>query len=131
MRTYHTGATRKRILPLRLFSMAGLETPAPIAAGQEIMFHPGPDAATKRPKAAGRVLSQLGSVGLGLVRLEMADKTWWSRDVRGMEDWHRGPRLTVEVGGETYGVHVGHGEAYGAAQAAAAEAAAAAPGTGS
>lgn len=116
VRTYHTGATRKRILPLRLFSMAGLDTPALNGTGQDILFHPGPDATTKRPKAAGRVLSQINSVGLGLVRLEMVDKSW-QREVRSMEDWHNGPRLTVEVGGETFGVKVGHGEAYGASLA--------------
>lgn len=149
VRTYHTGATRKRILPLHFFPLSdpalslsdlpvsSLEpsssspTTVPISPGSNIIFHPGPSSASveggdstsssaasstsTRPKAAGKILSQLSNVGLGMVRLEMADRSWWARQPQPQTvgEYMRGPRLTAELGGEQWGVKVGMGEAYG------------------
>lgn len=105
VRTYHTGATRKRILPIRL------QTPPPAALGSglDITYHPPSSAASQRPKSAGRLLSlhpAATQVGLGLVRLEMAERSCWQTDDPG--------RLTVNMDGVEYGVEVGKGEAFGA-----------------
>ncbi|KAL7420296.1 ccr4 associated factor [Cryptotrichosporon argae] len=141
VRTYHTGATRKRILPLRLFPLSDpsaslsslLSAPAsltPAAAGADITFHPPSSSASQKPKAAGKVLRVLQSrVGLGLVRVEMAERSWWApggvADAEELEGtsgltvgrWLEGERgiLTAQVGGEEFGVWVGKGEAYAAA----------------
>lgn len=139
VRTYHTGATRKRILPIRLFpldtpsaQLSTLISPEPSSTGPpgldagkgvDIMFHPGPGSATRRSKSAGRILSThptSSSVGLGLVRLEFAERTWWSSPLQQratIPDWAEGSngRLSASIGGTEWGVYVGQGEAYGAA----------------
>lgn len=131
VRTYHTGATRKRILPIRLFPLDHADTPLPSSINPdtpvnpdmpgEIMYHPPASSATRKPKSAGRVLTlhdTYGTVGLGLVRLELVDRTWWSQPaIQSVGDWldGEGPRLTTFMGGKEYGVFVGKGEAYAAA----------------
>jgi len=105
VRTYHTGATRKRILPIRLRSLP----PATLASGLDITYHPPSSSASRKPKSAGRLLSlhpAVTNVGLGLVRLEMAERSCWQTDDPG--------RLTVKIDGEEYDVDVGKGEAFGA-----------------
>lgn len=124
VRTYHTGATRKRILPLRLFPLdqslptdfLDLPAQAPGAIG-DVLYHPPSTSATKKPKSAGRVLSlhsAYGTLGLGLLRLEMVDRTW--SQPTSIEEWVNGTsaRLTTNMGGKDYGVYVGKGEAYAA-----------------
>lgn len=126
VRTYHTGATRKRILPIRLFpldtSAPILSEPQPIIPGlpSEIMFTPGADSSTRRARSAGKIVAlheKYGSIGLALIRLEMAEKSWWSQPlVNTVKEWvdsGRG-RLTTTMNGQEYGVHVDPGEAYGA-----------------
>jgi len=132
VRTYHTGATRKRILPIRLFPLDNPPThlssilppsdpsntgpSVGTGAGTEITYHPPASSASKKPRSAGRILSlhpSVTSVGLGLVRLEMVERTRWAGTV---VDWMEGEggRLLANVGGEEWGVWVGRGEAFGA-----------------
>jgi hypothetical protein len=58
-------------------------------------------------------------VGLGLVRLEMVERCWWSGDIasRTIGEWLASGmgRLTASVGGVEWGVYVDKGEAYAAA----------------
>lgn len=140
MRTYHTGATRKRILPIRLFPLGnpsaelstyiGADGPGPegpaglqVGKGVDITYHPPASSATQRTKSAGKILSlhpTHSSVGLGLVRLEFAERSWWSTPLRSgatVQDWqdNEGGRLSASVGGADWGVFVGQGEAYSAA----------------
>lgn len=141
VRTYHTGATRKRILPIRLFPLdqpslvldqiisanASTDQPGPaglkVGNGVDITYHPSASSATQRTKAAGKILSlhpTASSVGLGLVRLEFAERAWWSAPPeRGatVQDWAEGEtgRLSASIGGTEWGVYVGKGEAYQAA----------------
>ncbi|KAK4684122.1 hypothetical protein P7C73_g6080, partial [Tremellales sp. Uapishka_1] len=120
VRTYHTGATRKRILPVRLYPLDAEFDPSSSKLPEiahhfplplEITYHPPKSSASQKPKSAGKVVSlhDVYSVGLGLVRIEMAEKSWWTgeREDRG--------RLRVRVGDVEYGVWVGKGEALGAA----------------
>ena len=60
MRTYHTGATRKRILPVLVDD--GL-----LGTG-DITYHPPASAASQKSRPAGKVLSvhESGRVGLGV-----------------------------------------------------------------
>ena len=90
VRTYHTGVTRKRILPIR------------VADGfvGEIIYHPPADAASQKPRTAGRIIASRGELGLGLVRLEYAERACWTNQPVG--------RLTA-CDSE---VMVGKGEAY-------------------
>lgn len=92
VRTYHTGQTRKRIMPIRLLS-AG--TPArdeeslpswPAngdrpAAGMAIEYVPPQDAPSQKRRPAVRLLSVHPeyAVGLGLMRLEHVDRVWGLR----------------------------------------------------
>lgn len=101
MRTYHTGATRKRILPVLVDD--GL-----LGTG-DITYHPPASAASQKSRPAGKVLSvhESGRVGLGLVRLEMAERANWITGDRG--------RLTIEVDGKEQEIHAAKGEAYAAA----------------
>ena len=140
VRTYHTGATRKRILPIRLFPLSEPATPLDqcilptkldhdgpaglkVGNGVDIIYHPSKTSASQRPKSAGKILSlhpTVSSVGLGLVRLEFADRAWWSAPLRAgatVQDYmnSEGGRLSASIGGTDWGVHVGKGEAYGAA----------------
>ncbi|WWC57694.1 uncharacterized protein I303_100228 [Kwoniella dejecticola CBS 10117] len=180
VRTYHTGATRKRILPIRLLPLVGggssnggsSSHKGPVAQDQdipgnstssasasasasassisdipqitdqlEITYHPPSTAASKKPRSAGKILSlhpQFTSVGLGLVRLEFAEKACWSPDAISLSLSHLNSssfsssgsnqiqiqsedqnaeigRLTTQIGDRTYGVYVDKGEAYGAA----------------
>ncbi|OCF34758.1 mitochondrial protein [Kwoniella heveanensis CBS 569] len=108
VRTYHTGATRKRILPIRLIplnssssntsnttllehltnpassfpasSSSGAAIPADALGGLELTYHPPSSSASKKPRSAGKLLSLSPSsnVGLALVRLEMAEKSCWA-----------------------------------------------------
>lgn len=71
-------------------------------------------------------------MGIGIVRTEMASKTWWlsglnqkhgqdsvgAKDDITVQDWWNGnlPRLGVKIGDVEFGVWVGEGEAYGAAR---------------
>lgn len=59
-------------------------------------------------------------MGLGLVRLEFAERTWWSapfQESATVADWvnSKTGRLSATIGGAEWGVYVGQGEAYGAA----------------
>ncbi|WVR03195.1 hypothetical protein IAU60_000186 [Kwoniella sp. DSM 27419] len=134
VRTYHTGATRKRILPVRLIplnqggsladflppsspSTSASQTLASSPGPLEITYHPPESAASKKARSAGRILAlQQGSIGLGLVRLEMAEKAWWSGDIStgSVQEWLESGvgRLTTQIGDTTFGVHVDKGEAY-------------------
>ncbi|EIW73166.1 mitochondrial protein [Tremella mesenterica] len=167
VRTYHTGATRKRILPIRLFPLSSnkplseivlspptvsslstaptlpespplpeLSTPTSTFSTTgdlshtsitdeesqiDITYHPPPDATLKKARSAGKILSLLPhhpNVGLGLVRIEMAERTWWNApSVGSVTDWAKGNRgrLIANVHGEEMGVYVGMGEAYNSA----------------
>lgn len=94
-----------------------------VGKGVDITYHPSSDSASQRTKSAGKILALHGSyptVGLGLVRLEFAERTWWSAPLaKGatVADWANGKigRLTTSIGGSEWGVYVGQGEAYGAA----------------
>lgn len=145
VRTYHTGATRKRVLPIRLFPLSDptaslaqftsptslLEGPSgsKVGNGADVTFHPSKSSASQRPKSAGKILSlhpAVSSVGLGLVRLEFAERTWWSAPLREgatVQDYLDGEagRLSASIGGTEWGVYVGKGEAYAAALAASQE----------
>lgn len=139
VRTYHTGATRKRVLPIRLFPLSDpnasvdqytapntlLEGPSgsKVGNGVDITYHPSKSSASQRPKSAGKILSlhsTVSSVGLGLVRLEFAERTWWSESIRAgatVQDYldNEGGKLSASIGGNDWGVYVGKGEAYSAA----------------
>lgn len=139
VRTYHTGATRKRVLPIRLFplsdpnasvdqytSLSTLQVgPSGLKVGNgvDITYHPSKSSASQRPKSAGKILSlhpTVSSVGLGLVRLEFAERTWWAPSVRvgaTVQDYldNEGGRLSASIGGDDWGVYVDKGEAYSAA----------------
>jgi hypothetical protein len=129
VRTYHTGATRKRILPIRLFPLRSDNAlPTNLSPGEaltpgtfgEVTYHPPAIASTKKPKSAGKILSlhdTYGSVGLGLLRLEMVERTWWNQaPCASVDEWLNGgsARLTTVMSGTEYGVYVGKGEAYAA-----------------
>lgn len=127
VRTYHTGATRKRILPLRLFPLqpdnsipSSLLDSEPVSPGSfgDVIYHPPASSATKKPKSAGKILSlhdTYGTIGLGLLRLEMVERTWWNRPAcSDVEEWSQGARLTTTMNGVEYGVYVEQGEAYAA-----------------
>ncbi|WVF66659.1 hypothetical protein IAT40_001400 [Kwoniella sp. CBS 6097] len=159
VRTYHTGATRKRILPIRLFPLAltagtsslhdlitlssssvsaqvQVQIPTDALGGLEITYHPPSSSASKKPRSAGKILSlssdsaesSQGSVGLALVRVEMAEKSCWitapeGQDVLSLtvDQWKAGDsggdngRLITKIGDVEYGVYVDQGEAYAAA----------------
>ena len=51
-----------------------------------------------------------GSVGLGLVRLEMVEKSCWSHG-------EESGRLSINLDGQSIGLLVGEGEAYAAVRA--------------
>ncbi|TXT05054.1 hypothetical protein VHUM_03874 [Vanrija humicola] len=136
VRTYHTGATRKRILPVRLFPLSGSAPLASVAEGSasgpsrggqqgiDITFTPSSDSKSKKPRSAGKLLAlhaDSTSVGLALIRLEFADRAWWADGASDgtVADWVSGAKgtLTAEVGGTRWGVWVGKGEAYAEALA--------------
>ncbi|WWC97456.1 hypothetical protein V866_004336 [Kwoniella sp. B9012] len=136
VRTYHTGATRKRILPIRLIPLTTntntntslsdfLSTPTQIPIGQtdeqlEITYTPSSSASSKKPRSAGKILSLHPSsmgVGLGLVRIEFAERSCWSTINlnQSIKDWYENEenhRLTTKIGDQIYGVYVDKGEAY-------------------
>ncbi|KAI9632121.1 putative transferase CAF17, mitochondrial [Dioszegia hungarica] len=129
VRTYHTGATRKRILPISLFPLrSDSALPADLSPGEaltpgtfgEVTYHPPASSSTKKPKSAGKILSlhdTYGSVGLGLLRLEMVERTWWNQaPCASVDEWLNGgsARLTTVMSGTEYGVYVGKAEAYAA-----------------
>ena len=141
VRTYHTGATRKRVLPIRLFPLSNptasldqytsptslQEVPSGSKTGTrlDVTYHPSKSSASQRPKSAGKILTlypTVSSVGLGLVRLEFAERTWWTAPLREgatVQDYMDGEtgRLSASIGGEEWGVYVGKGEAFAAASA--------------
>ncbi|WVQ94278.1 hypothetical protein IAU59_001357 [Kwoniella sp. CBS 9459] len=112
VRTYHTGATRKRILPVRLipldfgdphrnsssslldyltssssgsFKSTIPSIPTDALGGLEITYHPPASSASKKPRSAGKILSLSSTqpnVGLALVRIEMAEKSCWTTGAR-------------------------------------------------
>lgn len=100
-----------------------------VGNGVEITYSPSKSSASQRPKSAGKIVSlhpTISSVGLGLVRLEFAERTWWSPAMKAgagveatVQDYidGEGGRLSANVGGADWGVYVGKGEAYGAASA--------------
>jgi hypothetical protein len=100
-----------------------------IGKGVDILYYPPADSATQRAKSAGKILSlhaSYPSVGLGLVRLEFAERTWWSAPLEEgatVADWTNSKtgKLTAMIGGSEWGVYVGQGEAYGAATKAGAD----------
>ena len=106
MRTYHTGATRKRILPIDL-DLGDASAPPP---GSDITFHPAPSSASKKPKSAGKLLSTLPnnpSQGFALVRLEMAERACWNS----VEPEDQA-RLTVSHEGQEFDVFASQGKAF-------------------
>lgn len=122
VRTYHTGATRKRLLPLRLYPVG--ESRAVSGAPQlhepaDLKWVPPPGAASQRPKPAGKVLAALadeagaagaaGALGIGLVRLEFAERACWGADARNGE-------LRTTINGEEWLVQADRGEAFGQAE---------------
>ncbi|OXH41736.1 mitochondrial protein [Cryptococcus neoformans] len=131
VRTYHTGATRKRILPVRLIpldqscSISHLLSSSPRQSLDEvnmpldITYHPPSSSATRKPRSAGKILSLHNAVGLALVRLEMAERCWWSGDIlrSSVSQWldSGAGKLTTKVNGKEWGVYVEQGEAYAAA----------------
>ena len=88
VRTYHTGNTRKRIMPIKFYPPSGTPSAAPRSwsdlpsdatrpqLGDAITFMPPESSASKKPKAGVKVLSVHPdyAVGLGLVRLELAER---------------------------------------------------------
>lgn len=108
VRTYHTGQTRKRIMPIRLLppdeaasgkASAGSLPSWPAAdattsrptAGMAIEYVPAPDAASQKRRPAVRVLSVHPdyAVGLGLMRIELVERVW------GLKPWSAGPEPTA------------------------------------
>lgn len=122
VRTYHTGATRKRILPVSLFPLDSSSPPPPLSSPADLVFTPPTSAASKKARSAGKLLALHGSgAGLALVRLEWADRVWPDAARERFAttgEWGAEGTLTAELGGERFGVYVGHGEAYAAALAA-------------
>ena len=137
VRTYHTGATRKRILSIRLLPLDSSARDTPLSqllppsppstmslqnasvAGTDITYHPPSSSASKKPRSAGKILAlhnSVTSVGLGLVRLEFAERCWWSVDVTSgtIGEWLDSGmgRLSATIGETEYGVYVDKGEAY-------------------
>ncbi|WWC67216.1 uncharacterized protein I206_101123 [Kwoniella pini CBS 10737] len=102
VRTYHTGATRKRILPIRLIPLdsniqenlisnyinndnnplGNLKIPKISELEQlEITYHPPFTSLSKKTRSAGKILSFHSienSIGLGLIRIEFIEKSCWS-----------------------------------------------------
>ncbi|KIR51014.1 mitochondrial protein [Cryptococcus gattii Ru294] len=133
VRTYHTGATRKRILPIRLIpldqsssssisdllSFSPQQSLAEVDIPLDITYHPPSTSATRKPRSAGKILSLHNAVGLALVRLEMAERCWWSGDIlrSSVSQWldSGAGKLTTQVNGKEWGVYVEQGEAYAAA----------------
>jgi folate-binding protein YgfZ len=137
VRTYHTGMTRKRILPIRLIPLNAAETPLreflipssstpPVSLSKpepvDLVYHPPVSSASQKTRSAGKILSlhpAVTSVGLALVRLEMAERCWWSGDIASgtVGEWLSSGvgRLTAAIGGAEWGVYVDKGEAYAAA----------------
>jgi len=109
VRTYHTGATRKRILPIRLDDAVRSES---LPTGGEIIYHPPQSAASRKARSAGKILAlhNGASIGLALIRLEMAERSNWTTE-------HDRGKLTVDIDGKSVEVFVGQGEAYGALRA--------------
>lgn len=128
VRTYHTGATRKRLLPAYLYLLSegpgdilasGSPSPSPLplpglvggAQRADIMYTPPAGAASKKARSAGKLLALSNAspaVGMALVRLEWADRACWAN---GGENG----TLSVDIGGTQYGVWIGKGEGYAAA----------------
>lgn len=85
MRTYHTGQTRKRILPIELYALdpsADDGPPLSLPSGSNVQLSfttaslaDGPARPT-RPKASGRLLTNVNGAGLALLRLEQVDAVW-------------------------------------------------------
>ena len=78
------------------------------------MFHPPPSAASQKPRSAGKILRMhptANHIGLGLVRLEYAERVWW----HGAAPSDALGTLTAKVGNVEWRVWVGKGEAYAAA----------------
>lgn len=129
VRTYHTGATRKRILPIRFLPLENESvtlrdlcrgSPAAIVGpdAAEIVYVPARSASSQKPKSAGRILSRHATmnVGLGLVRVELAERTWWHSPLLEMtvKEWKDSdkPRLLVSDGDRQWGLYVDKGEAF-------------------
>lgn len=75
------------------------------------MYHPPSTSASKKSKSAGKILSlhpTASNIGLGLVRLEMAERACWT-------DASEKGRLTVDLNGKGYQVEASKGEALSAA----------------
>lgn len=126
VRTYHTGATRKRLLPVRLYPTGPSSAPDSSAAAVaslprapsvdepvDIKWVPPSGAASQRPKPAGKLMAvhgnEEGALGVGLVRLEFAERACWGG---------AGGTLTAHVSGQDWLVDVDKGEAYAQAEAA-------------
>lgn len=131
VRTYHTGATRKRLLPAFLYPLdSSSAIPSSLASSSspldtmpldipglkggaqrgDIMYTPPAGAASKKARSAGKLLSLSAAqpgVGIALIRLEWADRACWAQGERGM--------LSVDVNGQKYGVYVSKGKSYAAA----------------
>lgn len=130
VRTYHTGATRKRILPVRLFPLSGSESLPDTASSSgpglsgatELTYTPPSSSASKKPRSAGKVLSLApnSNMGMALVRLEFAERACFSLGDEPSKDWKSADvgRLTTQIGDQTYGVWVDKGVGYAAALAA-------------
>lgn len=78
-RTHHRGVIRKRLLPLKFFKDNGEEAEHNVAPGSEVI-----DGASG--KKVGTVTTQLGSRGLGVLRLDVAFKGLGTLTTRGEND---------------------------------------------
>ncbi|WWC85437.1 uncharacterized protein L201_000300 [Kwoniella dendrophila CBS 6074] len=143
VRTYHTGATRKRILSIRLIPLNKgntllseyLATPLDTASSTsgisneqlEITYIPSSTSASKKSRSAGKILSlhnnssDVNSIGLGLIRIEFAERSCWSsssplmKEGLTIKDWYENDeisKLTTKIGDQIYGVYVDKGEAF-------------------
>lgn len=81
IRTHHTGVVRKRILPMQLY---GIDENTLTSSASALIYDPSTDipqpptganisqkASTRKGRSAGKLISGVGNVGLGLCRLEM------------------------------------------------------------
>ncbi|BFZ64322.1 ccr4 associated factor [Saitoella coloradoensis] len=101
VRTYHTGVTRKRILPVQLYNLDQHEaiptsltydpmTTLPTPPSQANLTRPG-----KKGRSAGKFCGGIGNIGLALARLEIVGTTD-TKDAESVED-----KLVVEWEEET------------------------------
>ncbi|KAF2204137.1 Aminomethyltransferase folate-binding domain-containing protein, partial [Delitschia confertaspora ATCC 74209] len=107
IRTKHTGVVRKRILPVQLYSEnetipEGQKAPV-ILAGAEIK-QLDESGSVKKGRSAGKLIGNVGNVGLALCRLEMMTDMRVSAEGG---SWKPGMEFSVKTGDEKNGVNDG------------------------